>query len=118
MIQSQLMSSRNLTGAHHTRLVSVKTLVDIQQSLSPDLSQLGDILAINHSIIKRYDLSLRTNKELIKQTPCLDPVFHSLELLRAIPPGLTKHGHLQTPQSLLKSKIYIRKKVPLLCTKI
>ena len=66
MIQSQLMSSRNLTGVYHARLVSVKTLVDIQQSLSPDLSQLGDILVIIIQICNGTIRLLETNKELIE----------------------------------------------------
>ena len=48
MIQSQLMSSRNLATARHM-VCNLVVLVNIQQSLSPDRSLLGNILAINHS---------------------------------------------------------------------
>ena len=51
------------------RVGGVKTLVVIQQSLSPDLSMLDDILAIIILICKstiRLLRLLETNKELIK----------------------------------------------------
>ena len=60
MIRSQLMSSRNLAAASRgMRVGGVKTSVDIQQSLCPDLSQPGNILAI---IIQIYNDTARLLK--------------------------------------------------------
>ena len=67
--------SATLATCHVARLVGVKTLVDIEQSLSPDLSPIQGKSLCNGRICP-----LEAKKELIKLN-FFDPGFYSFKLI-------------------------------------